>query len=335
MRIPVNMAVGSYEIVLAPGVLRQAGEELALERRVLVVTDEGVPPEYAGQVAARCKRAVCLTVAQGEESKSFDTLQLLLKTMLDAGFTRGDCVVAVGGGVVGDLSAFAASIYMRGIDFYNIPTTLLSQVDSSIGGKTAVNFHGVKNVVGSFFQPKKVLIDPDTLRTLSPRQLHAGLAEAIKMAATRDAELFTLLEESRDLEADLPEIIRRSLRIKRDVVEQDPTEKGLRKVLNFGHTLGHAIEGFHQGTLYHGECVALGMLPLCSAGAGERLKRVLEKYELPTRVEQSGEELLPYILHDKKMGAEKVTAILVDEIGSFRFAEMTLAELMEYWERRI
>ena len=155
------------------------------------------------------------------------------------------------------------------------------------------------------------------------------------MAATRDAELFALLEESRDLEADLPEIIRRSLCIKRDVVEQDPTEKGLRKVLNFGHTLGHAIEGFHQGTLYHGECVALGMLPLCSAGAGERLKRVLEKYELPTRVEQSGEELLPYILHDKKMGAEKVTAILVDEIGSFRFAELTPAELMEYWERRI
>ena len=128
MRIPVNMAGGSYEIVLAPGVLRQAGEELALERRALVVTDEGVPPEYAGQVAARCKRAVCLTVAQGEESKSFDTLQLLLKTMLDAGFTRGDCVVAVGGGVVGDLSAFAASIYMRGIDFYNIPTLSLIHI---------------------------------------------------------------------------------------------------------------------------------------------------------------------------------------------------------------
>lgn len=333
MKIGVNMAGGSYEIVLERGVLARAGEELRLGRRVLVVTDEGVPASYAKSVAAQCATAVPVTLPQGEQSKSFEKLQLLLGAMLDAGFTRGDSVVAVGGGVVGDVAAFAASVYMRGIDFYNIPTTLLSQVDSSIGGKTAVNFHGVKNAVGSFYQPKRVLIDPDTLRTLSPRLLHAGLAEAIKMAATCDKELFALIEGSRDLEGDLPEIIRRSLCIKRDVVEQDPREKGLRRVLNFGHTFGHALEGFHKGELYHGECVALGMLPLCAPAAGERLRAVLEKYELPTHAPQSAAELLPYVLHDKKMGAERLTAVLVDEIGSFRFAALTPGELMEYWER--
>lgn len=329
MIIPVKMGAESYDIVLAPGALDTAGDELDLKRRVLVVTDEGVPECYARKIAAQCKAPVVVTVLQGEGSKSMETLQVLLKTMLDASFTRKDCVVAVGGGVVGDLSAFAASIYMRGIDFYNIPTTLLSQVDSSIGGKTAVNFGGVKNIVGSFYQPKKVIIDPDTLKTLSRRQLMAGLAESIKMAATSDKALFELIENSEDLTRDLTEIIRRSLCIKRDVVEIDPHEKGLRKVLNFGHTIGHAIEGFNEGRYYHGECVALGMLPLSAGEARERIRRVLEKYSLPTRIEQTKAELMPYIMHDKKMQAEFVTVVCVDEIGSFRFRDVRPAELLD------
>ena len=329
MIIPVKMGAESYDIVLAPGALDTAGEELDLKRHVLVVTDEGVPECYAQKIAAQCKAPVVVTVPQGEGSKSMETLQVLLKTMLDASFTRKDCVVAVGGGVVGDLSAFAASIYMRGIDFYNIPTTLLSQVDSSIGGKTAVNFGGVKNIVGSFYQPKKVIIDPDTLKTLSRRQLMAGLAESIKMAATSDKALFELIENSEDLTRDLTEIIRRSLCIKRDVVEIDPHEKGLRKVLNFGHTIGHAIEGFNEGRYYHGECVALGMLPLSAGEARERIRRVLEKYSLPTKIEQTKAELMHYILHDKKMQAEFVTAVCVDEIGSFRFRDVRPAELLD------
>ena len=329
MIIPVKMGAESYDIVLAPGALDTAGEELDLKRRVLVVTDEGVPECYAQKIAAQCKSPVVVTVPQGEGSKSMETLQVLLKTMLDASFTRKDCVVAVGGGVVGDLSAFAASIYMRGIDFYNIPTTLLSQVDSSIGGKTAVNFGGVKNIVGSFYQPKKVIIDPDTLKTLSRRQLMAGLAESIKMAATSDKELFELIENSGNLTDDLTEIIRRSLCIKRDVVEIDPYEKGLRKVLNFGHTIGHAVEGFNEGRFYHGECVALGMLPLSAGEARERIRRVLEKYSLPTRIEQTKAELMPYIMQDKKMQAEFVTVVCVDEIGSFSFRDVRPAELLD------
>lgn len=334
MIIPVNADNGCYDIVLERGSLKKAGQLLELDRRVLVVTDEGVPPEYAGCVAGQCKEPIVVTVPRGEGSKSFKQLERLLSAMLEASFTRGDCVVAVGGGVVGDLSGFAASCYMRGIDFYNIPTTLLSQVDSSVGGKTAVNFGGVKNIVGAFYQPKKVIIDPETLKTLERRQLMAGLAEAIKMAATSSSELFELIEKSEDLDADLPEIIRRSLCIKRDVVEQDPKENGLRRILNFGHTVGHAVEGFNKGRLLHGECVALGMPPMCSGEALERVTKVLKKYGLPTEIEQSADELMPYLKHDKKMTANSVKVVLVDKIGQFRICDMKPEEILGSLENK-
>lgn len=334
MIIPVNADNGCYDIVLERGSLKKAGQLLELGRRVLVVTDEGVPPEYAGCVASQCREAIVVTVPRGEGSKSFEQLERLLSAMLEASFTRGDCVVAVGGGVVGDLSGFAASCYMRGIDFYNIPTTLLAQVDSSVGGKTAVNFGGVKNIVGAFYQPKKVIIDPGTLKTLERRQLMAGLAEAIKMAATSSAELFEIIEKSEDLDADLPEIIRRSLCIKRDVVEQDPKENGLRRILNFGHTVGHAVEGFNKGKLLHGECVALGMPPMCSGEALERVTRVLKKYGLPTEIEQSADELMPYLKHDKKMTADLVKVVLVDKIGQFRICDMRPEDILGSLENK-
>lgn len=334
MIIPVNADNGCYDIVLERGSLKKAGQLLELDRRVLVVTDEGVPPEYAECVASQCREPVVVTVPRGEGSKSFEQLERLLSAMLEASFTRGDCVVAVGGGVVGDLSGFAASCYMRGIDFYNIPTTLLSQVDSSVGGKTAVNFGGVKNIVGAFYQPKKVIIDPETLKTLERRQLMAGLAEAIKMAATSSEELFEIIENSEDLDADLPEIIRRSLCIKSDVVEKDPKENGLRRILNFGHTVGHAVEGFNKGRLLHGECVALGMPPMCSGEALERLTKVLKKYGLPTEIEQSADELMPYLKHDKKMTANSVKVVLVDKIGKFRICDMKPEEILGSLENK-
>ena len=230
---------------------------------------------------------------------------------------------------MGDLAGFAAAVYMRGIDFYNIPTTLLSQVDSSIGGKVAVDMNGVKNVIGAFYQPRKVLIDPDTLRTLDRRQIAAGLAEAIKMAATSDSALFERIEQSENLEKDMDAIIEGSLRIKREVVQQDPTEKGLRRVLNFGHTVGHAIESAMDGQWLHGECVAAGMLPMSSPEARRRIAQVLEKYGLPTHTERTADELISYIKHDKKAADDGVKTVCVDEIGSFTFQQMSLAEIAE------
>ena len=328
MRIPISCEPHGYDIVLERGALQHIGELLPLDRKVLVVTDSGVPERYSAAVAAACRTAVRVCLPQGEASKNMEQLQVLLRAMLDNGFTRSDCVVAVGGGMVGDLSGFAAACYMRGIDFYNVPTTLLSQVDSSIGGKTAIDFAGVKNIVGAFYMPGCVVIDPDTLDTLEPRQLHAGLAEAIKMAATGDLALFERMERSTDLSADLTDIIYHALCIKKDVVEQDPTERGLRRVLNFGHTIGHAVEAA-SGTLLHGECVAVGMLPMCAPAVRSRLQAVLEKYDLPVRTERTAAELMPFMLHDKKKQADVIKTVLVERLGSFVFCDMTPDEIME------
>ncbi len=336
MIIPVNFKKAtdeSYEILIERGVLSKVGEMINLKRRVLVVTDSGVPAEYAQTVAAQCGSPYLLCIEQGEGSKSLDTFGRLLSVMLDASFTRRDCVVAVGGGVVGDISGFAASVYMRGIDFYNIPTTLLSQIDSSVGGKTAVNLSGVKNPVGSFYQPKKVMIDPDVLQTLDQRQFSSGLVEAIKMALTSDAQLFELIEQSENIRCDVDEVIARALTVKRNVVESDPKETGLRRVLNFGHTVGHAIEAYSNGTLYHGECVALGMLPMCAEEVRERLDRVLKKYNLPTEMTMSSEQLLPFMLHDKKAQSDGIVAVLTDHVGSFRFENMRAKDICALMDR--
>lgn len=328
MIIPVNSDTFSYDIVIGYDILKDAKELLDLNRRVLVVTDTGVPKKYAETIMSLSKIPVLVTIPEGESSKNISEFSHILSVMLKSGFSRGDCVIAVGGGVVGDISGFAASCYMRGIDFYNIPTTLLSQVDSSIGGKTAIDFEGVKNAVGAFYQPKKVIIDTAVLDTLDFRKLCAGLAEAIKMAATSDDKLFSLIENSKNLKDDLPQIIEGAIKIKKSVVEQDPKENGLRRVLNFGHTIGHAIEASKNGQLLHGECVALGMLPFCSEKVKPRILKVLEKYSLPTKIDKN-DSLISYIKHDKKQTKDGIITVFVDEIGSFEFREMTEDEIMD------
>lgn len=327
MRIPVKTATGGYEIVLKRGCLQRAGELLNLERRVAIVTDDGVPAEYAKTVAAAAKDPTIITLPQGEATKNFESYKLILATLVEKGFTRTDCVVAVGGGVVGDLAGFAAASFMRGIDFYNIPTTVLSQVDSSIGGKTAIDFEGYKNIVGAFWPPKRVLIDPDTLATLPRRQISNGLAEAVKMSLTSDSELFEIFEQHDPFEL-LDTIIERSLIIKKKVVEEDEKETGLRKILNFGHTVAHAIESENEmQNYYHGECVAMGMLYMCSNSVRERLLPVLEKLSLPTLTDFDTNGLLRAIRHDKKMAGNSITVVYVAAPGSYDLKKLTLEEL--------
>jgi len=321
----MELGENSYDIVIGRRLIEKAGELLDLNRRVLIVTDDGVPAQYAKTVATQCKAPVIVTVPQGEGSKSIETWQMLLNTMLENGFTRSDCAVAVGGGMPGDLTGFAASAYMRGIDFYNIPSTVLSQVDSSIGGKTAVNLGHVKNIVGAFWQPKKVLADISLLDTLSERQTASGLAEAIKMGMTSDPELFRLFEEE-DILSNLETIITRALTVKKLVVETDEKEQGLRKILNFGHTIGHGIEAQGSG-LYHGECVALGMIPMCEGTVRERLISVLRKAGLPTAIETDPEKVYAAMLHDKKFRGGVVTVITVPAIGEWKMTEMTAEEM--------
>ena len=329
MTITMNLGQDSYDIVVERGVLAKANQHLNLNRRALIVTDTGVPVSYSKTIAEQCKESMIYTVAEGESSKSLVVFGQLLQTMLDHGFSRKDCVIAVGGGVVGDLSGFVASAYMRGIDFYNIPTTLLSQIDSSIGGKTAINFGGVKNIVGAFYQPKKVLIGPDLLKTLPSRQIANGLAEAIKMSLTSDKELFELFE-NKAIEANLDEIIIRSLQIKKAVVEQDEKEAGLRKILNFGHTIGHGIESSEgMSELYHGECVALGMLPMCGEEIRPRVSAVLKKCNLYRELEYDWDKITDAAFHDKKADGDKVTVTLVNEAGKFELKTMGCLEVIE------
>lgn len=326
MILNLDLGENSYDIVIERGSIKKAGELLNLKRKTLIVTDEGVPREYAETVAKASAEPYILAVPQGEGSKSFETLQKLLSKMLSESFTRRDCVVAVGGGVVGDLSGFAAAIYMRGVDFYNIPTTVLSQVDSSIGGKTAINFEGIKNNIGAFYQPKKVLIDTEVLKTLPERQLSNGLAEAVKMSLTSDKELFEIFEKG-DYIDNIDLIIEKSLKIKRDVVAQDEKETGLRRILNFGHTIGHGIESLKKD-LYHGECVALGMIPMCGDDVRARLIPVLEKLNLPTILDFDDSKVLSAMSHDKKAGGGKICAVFVNDIGKFEMSEKTAEELI-------
>ena len=329
MIIPVKTSTGEYNIVLKRGILGNLSDYLNLERKALIVTDSGVPKNYSETVAKQCKTPFIVTIEQGEKSKNFDNYKMLLSKMVEYGFTRSDCVVAVGGGVVGDLSGFVASSFMRGVDFYNIPTTLLSQVDSSIGGKVAIDFEGYKNIVGAFYPPKAVIIDSETLKTLDIRQISNGLAESLKMSLTSDKELFSLFENE-DIMQNIDRIIEASLKIKRYVVENDEKENGLRKILNFGHTLAHAIESENNmQNLYHGECVALGMIPMCSENVRKRLVPVLEKLNLPTKINYDTDKILKAIGHDKKASGDEITVVFVLEIGEFQMKTMPICEIKE------
>lgn len=324
MILKMELGERSYDILIQRGCLQQAGQQLNLNRKVCIVTDEGVPRQYVEKLAAQCASPVIVTVDAGEETKTMETVTKLCRVMLERGFSRKDCVAAVGGGMVGDLAGFAAACFMRGVDFYNIPTTLLSQVDSSIGGKTGVNLDGVKNIVGAFWQPQKVLIDPDTLDTLSPRLYAEGMAEAVKMALASDEKLFAQLEQG-----DLPveELLYGALSIKKAIVEQDEREGGIRKLLNFGHSIGHGVESAAKGSLYHGECVAIGLLPMCSQPVRARLQPVLERLGLPTSTDLDKEQIWQAMQHDKKSNSAGFSAVFVDEPGKAYAKNITFAEM--------
>lgn len=325
--VHMNLAGGGYDIYIGSGGLDVFLNKADLSRRVLILTDDGVPAEYAKRVAAAAREAYIYTVPAGEGSKSIETYNAVLTFMMEHDFTRSDCAVAVGGGVCGDLCGFCAASYMRGIDFYNVATTVLAQVDSSVGGKTAVNLGNVKNIVGAFWQPKAVCAPRDVLSTLPARQVSNGLAEALKMAVVFDEELFRVFESGEALER-IEEVTARSVELKCAVVERDEREGGLRKLLNFGHTIGHGIESAcGMGKLLHGECVAVGMLPMCSEKVYERLLPVLEKLSLPTHTDAAAEDILAALHHDKKVSNGLVSAVFADEIGKGYIKEVPFEEL--------
>lgn len=328
--LTVRTAAGAYNVYLRAGALRRAGEILPREGRTFVVTDDGVPAEYARAVAGHAPRAAVYTLPRGEGSKSPAVLTDLLEAMQTAGLTRSDRVAAVGGGVVGDLAGLAAALYMRGIDWYYFPTTVLAMADASVGGKTAVDLGGVKNAVGAFWPPKAVVIDPRVLDTLPPRQYSNGLAEAVKMALTHDPELFARFEDPAGC-GPIEDVLISCLRIKASVVEADEREGNLRRVLNLGHTLGHGLEAAAGGALLHGEAVALGMIPVCAPEVRARLIPVLRRLGLPTYVnfELDPEAVLAAVSHDKKSADGGITLVTVPAVGAFAFRRAGLPELRQ------
>ena len=333
MKLTVEIGDNGYDIIIGRNILKDAGRYFNLNRKVAIITDTGVPDEYGRLVMNACKAGYIYSIPQGEKSKNLDIVRDVLSFMVREEFSRKDAVVAVGGGVVGDLAGFAASIYMRGIDFYNVPTTILSQVDSSIGGKVAVDFEGYKNLVGAFYQPKGVLIDVDTLSTLSDRQRVNGLIEALKTGVIGDKKLFEIFE-SGDIDANIEDIISRSLSVKKSVVEQDPKENGIRKILNFGHTVGHGIEAV-SGTLLHGECVAAGMLYMCTDDIRERLLKIYDRLgirkvisEYITNLTKDEEErILLAMRHDKKADSGRCSAVITRDIGSCEIVDRNLGDI--------
>lgn len=344
--------VFSYSIYLEPDFdrLPDALEPLQVEdRRLCIVSDSNVHERYGEKVksllAGHCAKVTSFVFPAGEENKTLDTVKALYEHLILEKFDRKDLLIALGGGVVGDLTGFAAATYLRGIDFVQIPTTLLSQVDSSIGGKTGVDFDAYKNMVGAFHMPKLVYMNLGTLNTLSERQFACGMGEIIKHGLIQDREYFTWLKENsksvmnREYEALLP-MVEGSCRIKRHVVEEDPTEKGIRAWLNFGHTVGHAIEKLKNFQLCHGECVAIGS----AAAAYLSMKRgliteaeeadiyeTLKLYGLPVSVDHlSAEEVLKTTKLDKKMEGGHIKFVLLKRIGEAAvYKDVEDAELLE------
>lgn len=347
----VDLPNHQYDILIKRGGLNELGAFTAAiwkPQRVAVITDDIVAPLYADTTLAQLKSAgfeTCLLVVpNGEATKSLEQAAAIYDFLAEEGFTRSDGVIALGGGVIGDLTGFAASTYMRGIHFIQIPTTLLAQVDSSIGGKTAVNTPKAKNLVGTFAQPDGVLIDPDTLNTLAPRRVREGIAEIIKCAAIADKDLWELLTELRDEEdllAHAEAVIEASLKVKRKVVEEDEHDNGIRLILNFGHTIGHAIENTAgYGIVSHGEGVAIGMVAinrhaeaigLSPKGSTQALIEMVTKFKLPTtRTPWEAETFYKAITHDKKARGSLLKIILLEKIGEAKIQAIPLTEIKDY-----
>ena len=302
--------------------------------RACIVTDSTVGALYANilaeQLKSCCHKVTVFTFPAGEENKNIETVQEVYEHLIQEGFDRKDMLVALGGGVTGDLTGFVAATYLRGIRFIQVPTTLLSQVDSSIGGKTGVDFRKYKNMVGAFHQPSLVYMNLSTLHSLNKEQFSCGMAEIIKAGLIADKDLFDWLMANqkgilqRDPEI-LAEMIYRSCKIKGDVVEEDPTEKGIRAILNFGHTIGHAVEKLKDFSMLHGQCVAAGYVAaaylslqrdLISTEDLFEIEKINHMYGLPNRVSGlNAKDILEATKKDKKMSRGSIKFILLQKMG--------------------
>lgn len=332
----VDLKENSYNILIEKGLLSKLGEELKkiyFGEKIFIITDENVDKYYGDKVKDELDKAGYKTrkmvLTPGEETKSFSTLPSIYNELLDFKLTRKELIITLGGGVIGDLGGFAASTFLRGVSFVQIPTSLLAQVDSSVGGKVAVDLEKGKNLVGSFYQPKAVFIDPDVLNTLPEKFYKDGMAEAIKYGCIKDRDFFYMLKSLKSREEvmkNIEDILYKCCYIKKSVVERDEKDLGERMLLNFGHTLGHAIEKYYNFTGYsHGEAVAIGMYNISlksedegitEKGVSEEIKEILINYDLPYEVHiKDNNKIIDTISLDKKNIGNILKVILLKSIG--------------------
>lgn len=335
-----------YDIIIKNGIIDNCGEfikKVSKAMRVAVISDTNVFPIYGDKVVNSLTNSgyqVCsFTFEAGEKSKNLTTISKMYDFLAENHITRTDLIVALGGGVTGDMAGFAAASYLRGIDFVQIPTSLLAQVDSSVGGKTGVDIGAGKNLVGAFWQPVLVLIDSNTLNTLPQYYFEDGMAEVIKYGCIKDKSLFDKLEKVNAADC-IDDIIYNCVAIKRDVVSRDEREKGERALLNFGHTLGHALEKINNFTsLSHGQAVAIGMCMITKAsekagltekGSAKRIENLCKKYNLPTYSEISKTEIARAASSDKKTNGSSIKLALLKEIGESYLEKIEISELEDF-----
>jgi len=343
----LHVATGRpYDILIKRGIINNCGEHIrcvSKAKKAMVISDTNVFPIYGERVISSLKSSafdICNFVFEaGEQSKKLDTIAQMYDALVNSGLTRSDIIIALGGGVAGDMSGFAAATYLRGIDFAQIPTSLLSQVDSSVGGKTGVDIPQGKNLVGAFWQPNVVLIDPDTLDTLTDHFFADGMGEVIKYGCIKNSDLFATLE-SKNAKDIIEDIIYECVKIKRDVVERDEHDHGERALLNFGHTLGHAIEKEHNFEgISHGEAVAVGMVMITKAseaagitpqGTVNRIAALCKKYGLPVSDNTPVKNIVESSFSDKKSSSDSISLIVLNEIGKSKIHPVKKADMYSF-----
>lgn len=336
-----------YEVLVGQDLLKNTAnllDGITGYSKVAIITDQKVAPLYLQQVSDSFPADVqvfSLVLPQGEATKSAKKWTEVLSFLCQNGLTRTDLVVALGGGVIGDLTGFAASCYLRGVRYLQIPTTLLAQVDSSVGGKTAINIPEGKNLIGSFYQPCRVICDIDTLATLDAVDFSSGMAEVIKYGCIYDADMFDDFSHMDQVDVRM-RVIQRCIEIKAIVVTKDERDTGLRMILNFGHTLGHAVEKEHGFSGYtHGQSVAIGMIAITKlseksgftpAGIADQIESICKQFDLPTVCDVSPERLVALCARDKKNTAKALRVLLLDKMGSCQIVSMTMDEFATFVE---
>lgn len=334
----------SYDIYIERGLIKNCGDIIAntiKTRKIAVISDNIVDKLYYDIIETSLKKSG-FTVSKfvfpaGEASKSTETLNRIYDFLCENNITRSDCIIALGGGVVGDITGFAAATFLRGLDYIQIPTTLLAQIDSSVGGKTAIDLPCGKNLVGAFKQPKCVICDSDVLSTLSDEIMSDGMAEAIKYGMIRDPELFDLIASHKleNVNEIIDDIVYKSISIKRDVVENDEFDTGERMILNFGHTLGHAIESYYNyQTFTHGSAVAIGMCMItekgCEKNILDKLISCVNAYNLPHCCNAPVNELIKLCSNDKKRESDNINFILCQKIGQASIHKVSVSEFEKF-----